>query len=321
MGKIGYLKRIIAAYVLKKNSQLTFWHGVPEINENANYDKLGEFYQKFSYKADYPGPFDENGVIILDYHGNVGKQKYHIAIAQYGLACYNRWKETGDKIWFEKFMNQVKWHEENIKQNEKGIWLWYADFDWDYHGTLKAPWASGLAQGAGMSLISRAYKETGNKKYLQLCERVFKSMITSIEDGGVMNKISDGVWIEETLSPACHILNGFMWALMGVWDYYLITRDETVKLWFNKFIETLDKNLNKFDTGFWSLYELSDTKMKMLASYFYHSLHIVQLKILYNISNNRNFLRYAKKWEKYRNNLLYRKMAFIYKSIFKLVYF
>lgn len=321
MSKISYISRIISAYVLKKNSQLTFWHGTPEINKRATYDKLGEYYQKFSYKADYPGPFDENGVIILNYHGEVGKQKYHIAIAQYGLACYNRWKETGKKEWYDRFMNQVKWHVDNIKQNEYGIWLWYADFDWDYHGKLKSPWASGLAQGAGLSLLTRAYDETGDRRYLALCKKVFQSIVTPIDKGGVMNEIPEGEWIEETLVPAYHILNGFMWVILGVWDYYLLTGDENVKSWFERFIKTVENSLDKFDTGFWSIYEISDTKMKMLASYFYHSLHIVQLKILFNITGNKKLLQYAEKWERYRENPVNKNFALLYKSIFKLFYF
>jgi rhamnogalacturonyl hydrolase YesR len=321
MSKLNYLNRIFSAYILKKNSQLTFWHGEPEINPNANYNEIGEFYQKFSYKADYPGPFDKNGVIVLNYHGEVGEQKYHIAIAQYGLACYNRWKETGDAKWFDRFMNQVKWHMDNIKQNEYGIWLWYANFDWDYHGKLNAPWASGLAQGAGLSLLARAYKETKNKNYLYLCKKIFKSIITPIKKGGVMNTVLNEIWIEETLIPANHVLNGFIWSVMGVWDYYLITKDKSVREFFEKFIRTIKKNLFKFDTGYWSLYELSTIKMKMLASYFYHSLHIVQLKILYNITGEKEFLKYEAKWERYKNNPIYRKYAFIHKAIFKVVYF
>jgi len=321
INKFSYLSRIFNAYVLKKNSQLTFWHGEPEVNPDADYNRLGKFYQKFSYKADYPGPFDENGVIILNYHGEVGEQKYNIAIAQYGLACYNRWKETGDAKWFDRFMNQVKWHMDNIKQNEYDIWLWYADFDWDYHGKLKAPWASGLAQGAGLSLLTRAYKETMDRKYLDMCGNVFKSMVTPLEYGGVMAMNRKGYWIEETLTPSYHILNGFIWAVMGVWDYYLITRDSIIKRWFYRFSDTIANNLYRYDTGYWSLYELSDTNMKMLTSYFYHSLHIVQLNILYNITGNKLFKKYADRWEYFKNKWIYRKFAYLHKAVFKIFYF
>lgn len=451
MNKLQYFSRIISAYILRKPSQISFWHGEPEVNDQAigsGYWVLGtgsktgkgkgkeistedeventsnkkqvtgdkpeqgtrnpqletalkegwQYWQKFEYKANYSGPIDKDGVIILDYHGNVGKQKYHIAIAQFGLACYNRWKKTGDSVWYELFMAQVKWHVDNLRENKKGIWLWYADFDWDYHGRQKAPWASALAQGNGLSLLCRAYAETKDDKYLNLCEKVYQSMITEIEEGGVLKKGTrygvrgtglekregekkvtkygvrgterpgtrygvrgtsyrkeinkreieelgsssehsipknpepapssqnpvpvDGVdyWLEEMLNPAKHIINGFMWAVMGVFDYWLLTEREDIKEWFDRFTDTIARNLHLFDTGFWSLYELSGTKIPMIASHFYHKLHIVQLKILYNMTGDEIFLYYANKWTAYRANTLYRFTATIIKGLFKVVY-
>jgi len=312
-----------------------------------------EFWQTFDYKAEYPGPFDENGVIILDYRGVVGRQKYHIAISQYGLACYNRWKRTNDKVWYDRFMAQVKWHEDNLKANEKGIYLWYANFDWEYHGIHKAPWPSGLAQGNGLSLLVRAYAETKEQKYFDMCEKVFKSMITEVKDGGVMVKGTDkkgtryevlgtsksdtdtgtntqypipvdGVdyWIEEAIvEPPTHILNGFMWAVMGIYDYYLLTGREDVKMWFDRFIKTIADNLHTFETGYWSLYEHSHTKIPMVASTFYHGLHLVQLEILYNITKNKKFEEYLIKWKKYQKNIFKKAWAVAVKIIFKAVHF
>ena len=371
MNKLTYLNRIFQAYVLKQHSHLSFWHGdlSREVNENTfkqieNKEKGWEFWQVFDYKADYPGPFDENGVIILDYRGVVGKQKYHIAISQYGLACYNRWKRTAENIWYDKFMAQVKWHEDNIRVNDKGIYLWYANFDWEYHGIHKAPWPSGLAQGNGLSLLVRAFIETKEYKYLEMCEKVFKSMITDVKDGGVMvregisyevlsmregeenmryevrgtSKINEKqnklgtrnleqetsnkvcYWIEEAIvEPLTHILNGFMWAVMGIYDYYLLTGREDVKMWFDRFTKTIAANLHTFDTGYWSLYEHSHTKIPMVASTFYHGLHLVQLEILYNMTGNQVFNEYLIKWRGYQQNFFKKALAIAIKVVFKAV--
>ena len=40
MKKIQYFNRVISAYILRKDSQLTFWHKEPRINENAFQKKL-----------------------------------------------------------------------------------------------------------------------------------------------------------------------------------------------------------------------------------------------------------------------------------------
>jgi len=196
-------------------------------------------------------------------------------------------------------------------------------FDWEYRDTLKSPWYSALAQGNGISLLVRIYIETKDEKYFETAQQAFISLYTPIKDGGVLYiDKNNNYWLEETIvDPPTHILNGFLWTIFGIWDYYLLTNDQKVKILFNKCIKTLKDNIKFFDTGFWSLYEQSGTKMKMLASFFYHSLHIVQLKILYKITNKSIFKQYANKWGKYKNNWLYKKLALVYKIIFKLFYY
>ena len=64
-------------------------------------------------------------------------------------------------------------------------------------------------------------------------------------------------------------------------------------------METLRKNLDRYDLGFWSRYELSGTRLPMIASPFYHRLHVTQLRIMHKITGDEVFARYAEKWEKY----------------------
>ena len=44
-------------------------------------------------------------------------------------------------------------------------------FDFEYRDKLASPWYSGLAQGLGLSLLSRAYIETRNDKYLNAAKK------------------------------------------------------------------------------------------------------------------------------------------------------
>ena len=53
-----------------------------------------QYFMRFQGKADYRGPLTSNGVPLLDYRGNIGRQHNPIAIAQYGLARFNRWCES-----------------------------------------------------------------------------------------------------------------------------------------------------------------------------------------------------------------------------------
>jgi len=277
----------------------------------------------FVYKAHYQGPFDKEGIPLLDYKGKIGKQYNPIAIAQYGLGHYNLFKRTGEKSHFNIFLKQEDWMVNNLENNSKGFYVWNHHFDWEYRQFLKAPWYSALAQGQGISLLIRAYKETNENKYLDSSEKAFESFKYEISDGGVKYTDKSGnIWFEEViLDPPTHILNGFFWALWGVHDYYLWTKDRNAKELIDQSVETLKENLHSYDTGFWSLYELSGTKLKMLASFFYHSLHIVQLRIMFKLTKEKIFNDYADKWDKYKRKKRNKYIALVYKAMFKLLYY
>lgn len=322
--RINYLRRIFAAYLRKnKYSQLTFWHGKLEINKDVLVDKLSEYYMSFLYKANYPGPFDKNGIPLLDYRGIIGKQYNPIAVAQYGLGHYNLYKRNRNRKNLEIAIKQADWLVNNLEKNTKGVSVWMHYFDWEYRDKLKAPWYSALAQGNGISLLVRIHLETEKRKYLETAQKAFKSFLIETKDGGVKfidNK--NNIWLEEYIvNPPTHVLNGFVWTLWGIYDYWLLTKEAWARKLFNECVKTLEINLQKYDTGFWSLYEQSGTKMKMLASPFYHSLHIVQLKVLYKMTNEPIFKKYSEKWEKYQHNWFYRNFALIYKIIFKIFYY
>jgi len=76
---------------LSNTSQLTFWHGEPQINPNLDTEFIGSYYMLFYKKAEYTGHTDENEIPMLDYHGHIGLQYNPIAISQWGLGNYNIW--------------------------------------------------------------------------------------------------------------------------------------------------------------------------------------------------------------------------------------
>ena len=237
----------------------------------------------FTEKANYKGAYDASGIPQLDYHGRIGLQYNPIAIAQYGLGNYNLWLSTSDPDRRKKFFLVADWLVSNLEQNSHGLSVWNHHFNWEYRDTLQAPWYSGLAQGQGISLLVRAHKESNDSRYLEAAHRAFASFQHSITDGGVAFTDDSGdLWFEEYIvSPPTHILNGFIWALWGVHDYFLATRDESAQELFERGVRTLLHNLGRYDLGFWSLYEQSGTRLPMVASRFYHQLHIVQLRVMY----------------------------------------
>ncbi len=323
MSKISYLKRILKVYLTNTKSYLNFWHEDPKPSEDITPHNLGKYYMTFEDKAEYQGPRDKNGIILFDYHGDIGTQYNPVAIAQYGLAHYNIYSKTNEGYNFDEAKKHADWLIDNLEENNQGILVWKHDFDWHYKETLQKGWYSALSQGAGISLLVRMHEATGEEKYLKAAEDAFESLEIDTDEGGVRYVDNEGnTWLEEYIvSPPTHILNGFIWASWGVWDFYLATGKKRAKNLFEACIKTIKENLHRYDTGYWSLYDLSDQKMKMLASPFYHKLHIAQLNATYKLTDQEKFKEYEEKFKKYQNSWFNRKKALIYKAIFKLIYF
>jgi heparosan-N-sulfate-glucuronate 5-epimerase len=318
-----YYRRIFRAYLGSGRSQLTFWHEVPEINSRATAGRLDEYYMLFREKADYAGHYDVAGIPMLDYHGVIGLQYNPIAIAQWGLANYNLFCQNGDDLRWHKTLKAANWLAANLEQNAHGLWVWNHHFDWDYRDTLKAPWYSGLARGQGISLLLRVHVQSGDLKYQCVAEKAFVALTQTVTKGGVLfEDANENLWIEEYLvDPPTHILNGFMWALWGVFDFWLARGDASAKEVFDRGVETLIHNLPRFDTGYWSLYEQSGTRLKMLASPFYHRLHIVQLRVMHRLTGDASFMAIADRWEDYAQSRSNRTRALVEKSVFKLLHY
>lgn len=321
--RLDHYRRLLSAYLGRRPSHLSFWHEVPEVNPRARRDVLGEYYMTFAAKADYAGPYDRAGIPLLNYRGRVGRQYNPIAIAQYGLGNFNLFRQTGQPERRRRFLAAADWLVANLEPNRHGLWVWHHRFDWPYRGVLRAPWYSGLAQGQGISLLVRAFQETGDTRYFEAAQKAFGAFAVDVAAGGVSYRDdAGGLWFEEYLvEPPSHILNGFLWATWGVYDYALLTKGNSAARLFEEAARTVAANLGRYDTGYWSLYELSPTRLPMLASAFYHRLHIVQLRVMAELTGEELFRETAERWEDYQRDPRNRYRALAGKVLFKLVHY
>ena len=321
--RLNYYRRVSSAYLLPGKSQLTFWHDRAQVNAGASVGQLGEYYMPFLEKADYVGPYDADGIPLLNYHGNIGLQYNPIAISQWGLGNFNLFLRGKDPERKRKAAAAADWLVKQLEPNSFGVPVWNHMFDWEYRTPLKAPWYSGLAQGQGISLLVRTGRETGKPEYLEAASRAFDSFLKSTQEGGVVFTDDHGdIWFEEYIvSPPTHILNGFIWAAWGVYDFFLATGEKSAEQLFARAVNTLRRNLDGYDLGFWSLYEQSGTRLPMVASSFYHQLHVAQLRMMYRLTGDDLFSRYADRWETYARSRTKRTRALCYKGAFKLCYY
>jgi hypothetical protein len=320
LSRFHYYRRILSAYSGSGASQLTFWHDSPEPNLNFAPGSLGEYYMPFLAKADYSAHLDGRGIPQLDYRGSIGLQYNPIAIAQYGLGNYNQWIRTREPERRLTFLRVAQWLLDHLEPNPAGLRVWMHHFDWEYRDRLRAPWYSGLAQGQGISVLVRAHLETGDARFLTAAREAFEPLMHDVASGGVCVTDQKGRrWIEEYIvHPPTHILNGFLWALWGVYDFVLATSDQRAAALFAACNHTLEATLESYDTGYWSLYEHSGTRLPMVASRFYHRLHIAQLRVQQRLTGIAHFGTVADRWEAYAASSWSRRKATAYKVAFKL---
>lgn len=140
------------------------------------------------------------------------------------------------------------------------------------------------------------------KKYLKAAQLALNAFFIPVEEGGVLYIDGDGGWwyLEYGYKgePKPRTLNGFIFALMGIYEYYKITGDKRALLLFNRGVEELKRHLHEYDTGSWTRYDLVGT----MASVKYHKIHVKQMKIMYELTGDEIFLKYYEKWKAYESD-------------------
>lgn len=324
---MGRLFDTIKRYGSKKTSSLAFWW-LPLYEGSGNYafSKSGvwDYYLDFSSKSEYRLLFDENGVILLDYKGTIGIQYNPCAVAQYGLGLCAMYSKTKNLELLKKIKKQADWICQNVVIDNKGVGrLEYTFSSGDYNQLNNTCYISAIAQGQAISFLLRAGFILQDEKYCETAKTIFQSFRYSVAEGGVINYDEKGrVYLEEAITEkvSC-ILDGLIYAMFGVYDYYIYSGDENARQLFFNCCNTVKERLSDFDLGFWSRADCYLDKPKMPASSFYHNVHIQQLKALYVITNEPIFKEYAVKWEKYQKNKFFCLLAFVYKCWFKIFYY
>ena len=153
-----------------------------------------------------------------------------------------------------------------------------------------------MAQGEAISVLVRAYLMNKDRAYLQAARSAFRLMVAPMGEGGCAEYRDGGIFLEEyPENPRNSVLNGWIFAIFGVHDLSLASEDEQVGNVLAGTLETLVHSLPSYDMGYWTYYDLRGH----IASPFYHSLHIAQLKALHLLTGAETFRRVADNWGAY----------------------
>lgn len=285
-----------------------------------------EYYYDFSNQMEkyFSGlTFDVDGIPMVNYGGKIGLRYNPVTIAQYSLANHSLYLQTKDERYLKIFSKCVNWFLMYVSDYKNNTIVWFYNFDLTECG-LKAPWISAMAQGLAVSVLVRANKLFGIKDYVEIAEKAINVFDVPVSEGGVMSFFPDnGIVFEEyPTSFSNSVLNGFIFSILGLYDLYTFTENKKAEMLFNKAINSLRNNIERYDTNYWTRYDLRSDKR--LSSIEYHILHIKLLDVLYEITRDTYFIELRNKWNGYYRSL-FCKMHFgiikFFQKIFKLKYF
>lgn len=264
--------------------------------------KLDYYYidfrqSKYGHRNSYL--FDAEGVPLVLFNG---KYHYHpVAISQFALGAYDHYLASQDAVARASFLKSAVWLKDHMKKHGKFSFWEYTFVNDDYPGGLYTlPWYSAMAQGQGASVLVRAFVDTGDTRFLKASQKALEPLFADISLGG-LSVVRDKQYIFPQEYPTKHasdILNGAIFAYFGVYDFFRVTRDGRMKGYNNIILSTLAKELQSFDTGYWSLY--SRWPKDYLSGLHYNTVHVTQLNTLYQISGDERFLRYSIKFKEYQ---------------------
>ena len=313
--KLRMLTDFIASYFIP-NYKYDYWH-CP--HKHSSYIDQGDYFIDFIPKTQYPGPFDDQGIPLLELSSQHWSHHHDtvyapIVISQYALgtyACYLRKKNPSDLSLFLHIANWLIKFSTSEESNGLSLCVLYADYG---HGKAR----SGMAQGLAISIWCRAFVETQNQEYLQKAHEVFNSFTLDIDEGGVVEHIGYPI-LQEWVNERIHILNGHLFAFAGIVDLLRVELDETerdrLKTFYDLYLASSLKMITESDIRFWTRYSLRPSIIPNIASYFYHDLHIEMLQGLRDLIGIHDFDPWITRWKLQQNKSLYRLAAMIMKLI------
>lgn len=279
-----------------------YWHLSLNPIKSPRLNSEFVYFHNMSAKGDYPGRF-QDGVPIYFLNG-VFPVYFHITTFNYGLGLLDKRKNGNDVD--SELLQVLLWTVNN--QLDDGSWRY--NFPDSASHALKSNKGSGMTQGLAISFVIRCCRLglIDRVKCSFIVEKAVKYMLSSeivaeIDVNGSKAKI-----IEEFYSPGHGVLNGFIFAIYGLYDYSVEFGKTDI---FDLYIKYLKVVLPKFKKGLWSYYDLKSS----ISSKFYHRLHIHMMRVLYDLTGELVFKEYEIIW---RKGLKYSLVYIILKSVQKL---
>jgi heparosan-N-sulfate-glucuronate 5-epimerase len=244
-----------------------------------------------------------------------------VALAQWGLGAYERYLTERRTEWLSAAValgRHLLATQERGGRHDGG---WVHRYAYPEPLRVEPPWVSGIAQGEAASLLVRLYRQTTEAPFAEAARRALAPMAIPSEAGGV-RAFLDGKPLPEEYptQPPSHVLNGAIFALWGYYDVGMGLADRGAAEAFEAGLEALATNIGRWDTGYWSRYDLYPHRVVNVASWGYHALHVNQLRAMNLIAPRPEFEAAIARFETYARSRVNRSRVLVNKLAFRSLY-
>ncbi len=276
------------------------------MSTNAHYEypvDLSEIFARIK-NGEY-GPLDQAGLPLVDYErlfaANRIKSKTPIG-AHYTpvtLAFFALGNLQSDLVAVRRVAEWFVAHQIDSR-GTGGVWLHRFPMPHlppliEY---LPGAWISAMAQGLGASVLLRASAIFNAPHFFAAARGALDCFRYSTSRGGVAHELNAGnIFLEEfPADPPMHVLNGALFALIGLHEFLQHERFEEFERTYRRALQGVLQLLPRFDAGYASYYDL---RGRQIANASYHDLHIRLLHAMANLSGEAEFQRTAARWQEY----------------------
>ena len=243
---------------------------------------------------------------------------FPIDIFLYGLGSLDRYFFDKDSSVLDNITSVARWMINHISSE--------GDFDnkWKEMSPHQEFYSnnSGMGQGLALSFATRVVKyHLGNQSIrdslMGVIEKIKNNMSSPVQSGGARFDTERGVsFMEFPRKDGNLVLNGWIFAVFGLYDYMNFKKDADVERAFHLTVKTMEDLLPEYHLpNGWALYD----NMNRTCSPFYQDLHTALLEAMYGITHLEIFRQYLEKAKKANTTLnrLYFTMNKIMEKLFK----
>lgn len=182
-----------------------------------------------------------------------------------------------------------------------------------YRYRIEKNWGSAMAQGYFLSVLGKLYSYFTSVDRMDLAlqakelgMRVLDPFKKHLLDGGIFIRLCDKIacskWFPEYPSnPPVYTLNGFLFALIGLYDFHMVTGDPEAESLFWEGYVSLRRAVFRYDGPVLSSYDLahitwSSSSVSPNLSPKYNAIHARQLNWIGNVTRDLGLICIATVW-------------------------